>query len=165
MLAQCCLPLSMSNEVKVWSCLASLRAVQSRQSMRQSPLLKLTGRRNDRAGHTARSKEGADAVGPTPSATPATPASRQTRLRRPFGRWYWLITLHARHLLDRWPARSIRQPTGEDAPALTPALWRLALMSFPDAQLVADSFAFTLLPFVESERPCAERLTDRKSVV
>jgi hypothetical protein len=32
-------------------------------------------------------------------------------------------------------------------------------MSFPDAQLVADSFAFTLLPFVESERPCAERLT------
>jgi hypothetical protein len=92
MLAQCCLPLSMSNEVKVWSCLASLRAVQSRQSMRQSPLLKLTGRRNDRAGHTARSKEGADAVGPTPSATPARPASRQMRLRRPFERLYWLIS-------------------------------------------------------------------------
>ncbi len=92
MLAQCCLPLSMSNEVKVWSCLASLRAAQSRQSMRQSPLLKLTGRRNDRAGHTARSKEGADAVGPTPSATPARPASRQMRLRRPFGRRYWLIS-------------------------------------------------------------------------
>jgi len=52
-----------------------------------------------------------------------------------------------------------RKPTGEDVPAPTPALWLLALVSFPVAQLVADSFAFTLLPFVGSERPCDERLT------
>jgi len=39
-------------------------------------------RRNDHAGHTGYNEERADAVGPTPSATPATPAWTQTRLPR-----------------------------------------------------------------------------------